>query len=83
MHITYMLKIRENTLCLTLNASVLRDGLAYVTKRQTECQYSSKEHLISKTGNVLINVTLRRVRASIFAMEKQEVQNILSACLQP
>jgi hypothetical protein len=82
MYITCMLEVRENTLCLTLNASVLRNGLAHVTKRQIECRYSSKEHLINKTGNVCINVILRRVRAAIFAVEKQ-VLHILSVCLHP
>jgi len=78
-----MLKVRENTLSLTLNASVLRKGLAYVTKRQIECRYSSKEHLINKTGNVCINVRLRRVSVTIFVVEKQEVLHILRVCLQP
>jgi hypothetical protein len=35
----------------------------------------------SKTGNVRINVTLRRVRITIFVVEKQYVLHILSVCL--
>jgi RNase P/RNase MRP subunit POP5 len=34
-----------------------------------------------KTDNVRINVTLRRVRTAIVAVEKQYVLHILSACL--
>ena len=33
------------------------------------------------TGNVRLNVTLRRVRAAIVAGEKQYVLHILSVCL--
>jgi len=36
---------------------------------------------INKTGNVRINATLRRVRESIVAVEKQTVLQILSVCL--
>jgi len=34
---------------------------------------------VNKTGNVRINITLRRVRVTIIAVEKQEVLYILSA----
>jgi len=33
------------------------------------------------TGNVHINLTLRRVRAAIVPMEKQQVLHILRVCL--
>jgi len=37
--------------------------------------------LINKTGNVLINVTLRRVRKAIVAVKEQYVLHIPSVCL--
>jgi hypothetical protein len=39
--------------------------------------------IINKTGNVPINVTLRRLRVTIVVVEKQQVLRILSVCLQP
>jgi hypothetical protein len=36
---------------------------------------------INRTDNVRINVTLRRVRVTIAAVQKQEVLHILSVCL--
>jgi hypothetical protein len=48
------------------NVFVLPSGLLYEVK---------------KTGNVRINVTLRHVRATIIAVEKQLVLPILSVCL--
>jgi hypothetical protein len=52
----------------------------------------SQHHLLSlktphviiysnKTRNVLINITLRRVYATVVAVEKQKVLRILSVCL--
>ena len=38
---------------------------------------------INRTGNVRINVTMRRVRVTIVAVQKQEILHILSVCLQP
>ena len=37
--------------------------------------------LYYRTGNVLVNVTLRRVRVTTVAVQKQEVLHILSVCL--
>jgi hypothetical protein len=34
-----------------------------------------------QTGNVRINATLRRVRATVVAMEKQKVLHVPSVCL--
>jgi len=34
----------------------------------------------NKTGNVPTNVTLRRVRVTFIAVEKQEILHILSVC---
>jgi hypothetical protein len=39
------------------------------------------EEVRKKTGNIDINVTLRRVRLNIVAVEKQYVLHILSVCL--
>jgi hypothetical protein len=33
------------------------------------------------TGNICINITLRRFHATIFVMEKQEVLHSVSVCL--
>jgi hypothetical protein len=35
------------------------------------------------TGNVCINLILRRVRVTIFVVERQELLHILSVCLYP
>jgi hypothetical protein len=42
---------------------------------------SEDEARSNKTGNVRINVALRRVRVTIVAVEKQSVLHILSVCL--
>lgn len=38
-------------------------------------------HKSNKTSNARINVALRRLRETIFAVEKQYVLHILSVCL--
>jgi hypothetical protein len=45
-------------------------------------QYTTYVNL-HKGGNVRINVTLRRVRVTTVTVEKQEVLNNLTVCLQP
>jgi hypothetical protein len=39
--------------------------------------------VINKTGNVSVNVTLRRVCVTIFAVKSNNILHILSVCLQP
>ena len=37
--------------------------------------------IMNKTGNERINVTLRRIHKTIFAVEKQQVLHILNVCM--
>jgi len=41
------------------------------------------QDVFNKTGNVRINVTLRRVRVTIIAVKQLYVLNVMSVCLLP
>ena len=42
---------------------------------------SATATVLNKTGNVIINITMRSVRVTTFAAEKQQVLQIVSVCL--
>jgi hypothetical protein len=82
-HYTYIIKQRVSRVSVFLrlivgNVYQIKPNAityeVYYTVRQTNAE-------VKKTGNVRINLTLRRVRITIVAAEKQYILHILSVCV--